>query len=112
MDQAAWGDEVSDYDIDIKVTRQVCGDSLSIRLVQVVVEPPDYSYHRDFVSVEIFPRLLQIDCRDRTGVYDSHPWPAEWPGLSYTQIEYEADLVSLATRLAVTEWQRRQEGGR
>jgi hypothetical protein len=100
-----------DYEIDIKVTRQVRGDSVRVKLVKVTVEPPDQEYRCHFMQVCIWPKSCQINWQEDGGHCGVLPWPADWPGLSYTQIEYEADLVSLATRLAVQEWQRRQEGG-
>jgi hypothetical protein len=101
-----------DYDIDIKVTRQVRGRDVSIWLVRATVEPPGCSFSDEFIAVDIWPKTRQIVTSGKYGRYDHPAWPADWPGRSYTQIEYEADLVSLATRLAVQEWQRQQEGGR
>jgi hypothetical protein len=100
-----------DYDIEINVTRQVRGDSVRVTLVKVTVEPPDQRYRPEFMQVCIWPESRKVYWQDDAGRYGVLPWPADWPGLSYTQIEYEADLVALATKLAVAEWQRRQEGG-
>jgi hypothetical protein len=110
-----------DYDIDIKVVRQVrshpefrFADSVRVKLVKVTVEPRNQSFSNEFVAVEIWPGLQRIEYRECNGLYfPPAAWPVgNWPtDTDFTQIEYEADLVSLATRLAVTEWQRRQEGG-
>jgi hypothetical protein len=102
---------VSNYSIRIEVLRQVSGDDIAVKVVRVTAEKSAYCL-LDFVLVEMFPALQRYELRNPSGVYGLHPWPADWPtDTDFTQIEYEADLVSLATRLAVEEWQRRQEGG-
>jgi hypothetical protein len=104
---------VSDYDIETQILRQVRGGEVVVRLVQVLVEPFDEPFSRDSISVGIWPKSRQIEWREDGGRFSHTGWPADWPAdTDYTQIDHEAALVALATRLAVAEWQRRQEGGR
>jgi hypothetical protein len=101
-----------DYDIETKILRQVRGGEVVVRVVGVLVEPFDHPYPNDFISVSIWPKSRQIEFRDDGGRYDRLPWPADWsPDPDYTHPDHEAALVALATKLAVAEWQRRQEGG-
>jgi hypothetical protein len=98
---------------DIEVTKHLYGDEAVITLVRVTNELVDKTYASDFLSVEIWP---EADRRrvviETPGTCRRLPWPADWPAdIDYTHPHYEADLVELATRLAVDEWQRRQEGG-
>jgi hypothetical protein len=101
-----------DYDIETKILRQVRGGEVVVRLVRVTVEPADQLYRQHFLEFGIWPKSRKIHWQDDTGRYGRLPWPADWsPDPDYTHPHYEADLVALATRLAVDEWQRRQEGG-
>jgi hypothetical protein len=101
---------VSDYSIRIEVLREVVGGVESVKIVRAKASHHGYTRVYDFVSAEMFPRYQRIECHNPSGVYGYHPWPADWPSdIDYTHPDHEAALVSLATRLAVAEWQRRQE---
>lgn len=103
---------MSDYDIETQILRQVRGGEVVVRLVQVLVEPFDEPFSRNSISVGIWPKSRQIEWREDGGLFSHTGWPADWPDTDYTHPDHEAALVALATRLAVAEWQRRQEGGR
>jgi hypothetical protein len=101
-----------DYDIRVEILRQVRGGDVVVELVQVRIGPLDHRYPGDFILLCIWPKSRQIEFRNRIGRYGRFPWPADWsPDPDYTHPDHEAALVALATRLAVAEWQRRQEGG-
>jgi hypothetical protein len=101
-----------DYDIRVEVLRQVRGDDVVVRLVLALVEPFDEAFSSNSISVEIWPKSREIEWRNDGGLFSHTGWPAPWPAdRDYTHPDHEADLVALATQLAMEEWQRRQESG-